>query len=264
MEFQYFDAHSHVQDKDFDKDREDILDALAWMKIGTVAVGTDLASSEAAVALAQRRDPVFAAVGQHPTDTDEAFDETAFARLAREPRVVAVGECGLDYFRTDDVAAARAKQVPLFEAQIALAAAVKKPLMIHARPSRGTMDAYREILDMLTSAKREYGDALTANLHFFAGGLDEARAFLGLGFTLSFTAVLTFARDYDEVVRFAPLDRILAETDAPYVAPAPNRGRRNDPRAVQAVVAALAGIRAEEEEVVRQATVENTIRILRL
>ncbi|HQU07513.1 MAG: hypothetical protein B7X04_00240 [Parcubacteria group bacterium 21-54-25] len=264
MEFTYFDAHSHVQGSEYDRDRAELLTAMATEGIGTMTVGVDLASSRAAVALASAHAHVYAAVGQHPTDTDEPFAPDAFAAMARNARTVAVGECGLDYFRTDDVAAARAAQVPLFEAQIALAVAAQKPLMIHARPSTGTVDAYRELIDILKSAKREHGDALTGNVHFFVGGVDEARDLFDLDFTVSYTAVITFARDYDEVIRFAPLERILSETDSPYVAPAPHRGKRNDPRAVKTVVAALAGIRGEDEETVRAATLANAVRVFQL
>jgi TatD DNase family protein len=136
--------------------------------------------------------------------------------------------------------------------------------MIHARPAKGTNDAYVDLIDILTSAKKEYGDDLRGNVHFFVGGVEEARKLIELDLTLSFTAVLTFARDYDEVVRFAPLTHILSETDSPYVAPAPNRGRRNDPRAVIAVVEAIAGIRGEDVETVRVQILENAQELFKL
>ncbi len=262
--FEYFDAHSHVQMSEFDADREELLTAMTTDSIGTIAVGVDIASSKKAIALAKTHKNVFSAIGRHPSDTNEAFSATALEEIAREARVVAIGECGLDYFREDDIASARAKQVPIFEAQIALSAKTKKPLMIHARPSNRTIDAYREIIDILKNAKREYGDALTGNMHFFAGGIDEARDFFDMDFTVSYTAVITFTHDYDEVVRFAPIDRLLSETDSPYVAPAPNRGKRNDPRAVKAVVATLASIRGEKEDFVRDATVKNAIRVFHI
>lgn len=260
MNFQYFDAHSHVQGSEYDTDRDKLIDSLAEKHIGTIAVGVDMESSKSAVELARKYENVFASVGQHPTDTNEAFGVEIFARSAREQSTVAVGECGLDYFRTDDHNTARAIQVPLFESQIALAVEVRKPLMIHARPSKGTMDAYHEIIDILKSAKREHGDALIGNIHFFVGGTEEARTFLEIGFTISYTAVITFARDYDETIRYLPLRSILSETDSPYVAPAPNRGKRNSPFAVVDVVRALARIRNEDEEMVRRVVVENAMR----
>ena len=261
MDFQYFDVHSHLQGSEYDTDRNDLIAALAIEHIGTTVVGVDCASSERAVALAEKHENIFAAVGQHPTDTKEEFVMSAFEILAKNSRTVAIGECGLDYFRADDIPTAREEQLPLFEAHISLAAATCKPLMIHARPSRGTMDAYQDIIAVLKNAKREHGDALAGNIHFFAGGIEEARAFFELDFTISYTAVITFAREYDEAIRFAPLERILSETDSPYAAPAPNRGKRNDPRAVKAVVAELAAIRGEDEETLRSAMVKNAERV---
>ncbi len=264
MHFTYWDIHSHVQGKEYEEDRDELLAALAAQGVGTIAVGVHEESSRAASALAHTHKNVFAAVGQHPTDTREHFDAKSFSLLAAEPRVVAIGECGLDYFRTDDITAARRRQTPLFEAHIDLAARTRKPLMVHARPSRGTYDAYHEIIDILRSAKRTYGDALTGNIHFFVGGVDEARAFFDLNFTVSFTAVITFARDYDDAIRFAPRDRILTETDSPYMAPAARRGQRNDPWAVQDVMREIALIRGEEEETVRRATVANAQRVFHI
>lgn len=261
MQFNYFDAHSHIQGSEYDSDREALLAELVAERVGTIVVGVDKASSESAVALASKHDNVFASVGVHPTETDEPLDTSVFGALANDSHTVAIGECGLDYFCTDNISTARAKQVPLFEAHIALAVAAHKPLMIHARPLKGTLNAYSEIIDMLKSAKREHGDALTGNIHFFVGGVEEARAFFDLDFTVSYTAVITFAREYDEAIQYAPLNRLLAETDSPYVSPPPNRGSRNTPHSVKDVVTMLAKVRGEEKEVVRKATVENALRV---
>jgi TatD DNase family protein len=187
-----------------------------------------------------------------------------YRALAQDPRVVAIGECGLDNYRPEDVAVSAPLQRKVFEAHMALAAEVGKPLMIHARPAKGTQDAYRDLVDLVREGKRTHGDALSGNVHFFVGGIDEARSIIDLGFTVSYTAVLAFARDYDEVVRFLPLDRILTETDAPYAAPPPNRGRRNDPRAVEQVVEAIAGIRGEDPEAVRTQVLVNARQAFRI
>lgn len=264
MGFNYIDAHSHIQENEYDSDREEVITELAHKNIATIVVGVDCASSKRAVELAHQYENVFACVGQHPTDTDEAFDKKVFEELAMDSSTHAIGECGLDYFRVDNHDEARKTQMPLLEMQIALAVEAKKPLMIHARPSKSTMDAYCEIIDILKSAKREHGDALMGNIHFFVGGVEEARAFLDIGFTISYTAVLTFTHEYDEVVQYAPLHSILAETDSPYVAPPPNRGKRNTPLAVIDVVKAIARIRDEDEDLVRRATVGNTVRVFSL
>lgn len=258
----YFDAHCHVQFPQYEEDRNALLASMREQEVGGLVVGVDFASSEKAVQLVKGSDTLFAAAGLHPNYTqDQEFEEAAFRELAQRSEVVAIGECGLDYYRPEDVAGAVALQKEVFQKHIDLAVELRKPLMIHARPSKGSQDAYHDALDMLRSAKREHGDALTGNMHFFVGGIEEARGFIDIDFTLSYTAVLTFTHDYDEVVRYAPLTHLLTETDAPYAAPAPNRGKRNDPLAVQKVVEAMAGIRGEGEEEVRLHILKNAERV---
>ena len=133
--------------------------------------------------------------------------------------------------------------------------------MIHARPTKGTQDAYVDLINILRSYKKEHGERLRGDIHFFVGGIDEARELIELDFTLSYTAVLTFTHDYDEVVRFIPLTHLLSETDSPYVAPVSRRGQRNDPFSVRDLVQAMAAIRGESEEVVREAVLANARRV---
>ncbi len=202
---------------------------------------------------------LFAAVGLHPNDKPkEGYDDGYYRKLTEDPNVVAIGECGLDYFRPEEPENEKARQKEVFDKHIQLALDTDKPLMIHARPSKGSMDAYLDAIDMLK------GKNVRGNMHFYVGDVETTTKFLELGFTFSFTAVLTFTHDYDEVVKYLPLENILSETDAPYVAPAPNRGKRNDPLAVREVVKAVASIRGEEEEVVREALLGNAIRAFRL
>ena len=188
----------------------------------------------------------------------------AFRRLASNPKVVAIGECGLDNFRPMDPDAAKAKQREVFEAPVQLAVELDKPLMIHARPTKGTQDAYRDLIDILASYKKEYGDKLRGDIHFFVGGIEEAQELVALGFTLSYTAVLTFARDYDEVVRSAPVASLISETDSPYIAPVSRRGQRNDPLSAKDVVAAIASIRSEPLEAIRETLMSNAKRLFGL
>jgi TatD DNase family protein len=170
--------------------------------------------------------------------------------MATHPRVVAIGECGLDYYWPEHdkwlngMVEEKKRQHELFEAQIALALKVDKPLMIHGRPSKGSMDAYEDILEIL---KNHPG--IRGNVHFFVGDTYMAKQFLDIGFTMSFTGVLTFTHDYDDVVRYIPADSLMSETDAPYVAPTPHRGKRNEPAYVAETVRAIARIRGEDEEV---------------
>ncbi|MES2225405.1 MAG: TatD family hydrolase [Patescibacteria group bacterium] len=261
----YFDAHCHIQFPQYEEDRQSLIASMSEAGVGGIVVGVDRDSSEKALTLVKDSSTLFAAAGLHPNYTQEQeFELDAFRELLQEPKMVAVGECGLDYFRPEDVAGATGLQKEVFSQHIELAAETRKPLMIHARPSKGMQDAYRDAIEILASAKREYGDALTGNMHFFVGGIDEARAFIDLDFTLSYTAVLTFTHDYDEVVRFAPITHLLTETDSPYAAPAPNRGKRNDPLAVRAVVEAMAGIRGEDPESVRVNILQNAHRVFKL
>lgn len=262
----YFDAHCHIQFPQYDEDRAEVLAGMEEVGVGGIVVGVDLESTKKAIELVKDKPSLFAAVGLHP-NAAPAFLETGFEpyiELARDTKVVAIGECGLDNFRPGDVEAAKPLQREVFMAHVQLAAETRKPLMIHARPSKGTQDAYQDLIDILTAAKREHGDALTGNIHFFVGGIEEARKLIELDFTLSYTAVLTFTHDYDDVVRFAPLSHLITETDSPYVAPAPNRGRRNDPRAIPAVVDAIASIRNEDPEAIRVHILQNAQRVFKL
>lgn len=258
----YFDAHCHIQFPMYDEDREVLATRMEKEEFGGIVVGVDRTSSEQAIALTETHPHLWAAVGLHPNYTDkQVFEVDAFRELASHKKVVAIGECGLDNFRPENPNETRATQRSVLEKQIELAVTVDKPLMIHSRPTKGTQDAYIDLIDILTSYKKEYGDRLRGDIHFFVGGIDEARALIELGFTLSYTAVLTFTHDYDEVVRFIPLTHLLSETDAPYVAPVSRRGQRNDPFSVRDVVARIADIRGEKEDVVREAVLQNAKRV---
>lgn len=248
-----------MQFPQYDADREEIIEQMREQGIAGIVVGCDLESSKRAVELAEKYEHLYASIGLHPNHSaGEQFDADAYRTLAFGARVVAIGECGLDYFRPTDVTLeVKEKQKELFKKQIILATELDKPLIIHARPSKGTQDAYRDIANILKEAKMKYPN-LRGDMHFFAGGVPEAEAFVVLGFTLSFTAVITFAREYDEVIRSVPLISILAETDAPYVAPLSRRGQRNDPLAVIDVSAQIAQIRGSNDEQVRATLLENT------
>lgn len=257
----YIDIHSHLNDSRFDLDRGKVLLRMREKNVASIVVGTDRAMSEKAIMLAEQESDLWATIGCHPTDNHlEVFDDAVYEKMAVHPRVVAIGECGLDYYwptekPRGDLDAEKVRQHDLFDRQIALAQKIGKPLMIHGRPSRGTMDAYEDILAML----KNYS-GITGNVHFFVGNTDIARKFLDIGFTMSFTGVLTFTHDYDDVVRYIPLESMMSETDAPYVAPVPHRGKRNEPAFVTETVAVMAKIRGEDEEKVRTILVKNALR----
>jgi TatD DNase family protein len=268
----YFDTHCHIQYTQYDADRNEVVQRLQEAEVGGLIVGVDAESSEQAIELVRKisenltlsekndtqASKFFASVGLHPNDTDQGFDVERFEKMLQQPEVSAVGECGLDYYRPSDAEAVKKIQKEIFEQQIQLAVKYDKPLMIHSRPSKGTQDAYHDTIDMLTSKKREYGERLRGDMHFFVGGVEEAKKFIELDFSMSYTAVLTFTHDYDEVVRYIPLSHLLSETDSPFIAPASKRGNRNEPAAVIDVISAFARIRGEDEEIVRQAILQNS------
>jgi TatD DNase family protein len=254
MTVRFVDTHCHLQLAQYADDRNDIIARMREEGVMAIVVGDDYESSQEAVTLAEKNENLYAAVGVHPSHS--AFDSEALLQLAKCPKVVAIGECGLDYYRKSDSETKQA-QKELFKKHIALAAGLGKPLAIHARPSAGAHDAYEDLIAILKEAKVTYPN-LHGVVHFFVGTLEEAEAFFSLGFMISFTAVITFSHDYDEVIKTVLLENILSETDAPFVAPASRRGERNDPLAVIEVVNQIAAIRGEDPESVRLALLANT------
>lgn len=277
MKPEFIDIHAHLNFAAFDADRDEVIkrahDAGVWM----INVGTQKDTSRKAVELAGKYEKgVYAIVGLHPihtaksyhdekelgeggkefTSRGEVYDISYYLELAKHPKVVAIGECGLDYYRLTPET--KKKQQENFVQQIALANEVGKPLMLHVRSGSGR-SAYRDALAILKSNAKVKG-----NFHFFAGSWEEAKEILNCGFSISFTGVITFARDYDEVIKNVPLDRILSETDCPYVTPAPFRGKRNEPLYVREVVKAIAAVRGEDLEKVSRALVANALKFFNL
>jgi TatD DNase family protein len=272
----YIDVHTHLNLAAYDSDREAVEARTLSEGVAHINVGTQRDTSAKAVEIAASHEGVYATVGVHPVHTTksyhdpkelgggsaftsrgEVFDPEYYRTLATHDRVVAIGECGFDYFRVEKDT--KEKQDAAFRAQIALAKELDKALMLHIRPSEGTMDAYEDALAVL----RELSPA-RANVHFFAGTYEIAKKFWDLGYTTSFTGVITFASQYDEVVKNAPLNMIHAETDAPYVTPKPHRGERNEPMHVRLVYDRIAALRGEDSEVVRLALLKNAERVFQI
>ena len=257
----YIDIHCHVNFADYDADRDAAIARARSLGVGMIVVGTDRATSEQAVALAEKNENMWAIVGLHPTDTAEDFDPVFFEKLARHPKVVGIGECGLDYFHIDATTKTESKknQEKIFRAQIALAERVQKPLMLHIRSGKDKVmdDAYGRALAILREVKASGAYTQAGDVHFFAGSLDHAHQFIELGFSLSFTGVITFAKEYQEIIKNIPLERIMSETDAPFVSPVPYRGQRNEPSYVVETAKAIATIRGEDEIRVLAQLVQN-------
>lgn len=248
MNLKYIDNHAHIQFSDFDNDREEVISRAEGAGVGIINVGTDKQSSLKAVELAEAHENVWAIVGQHPTDTEEEFDYDFYKKLCEHPKVVGIGECGLDYFHLGDGSKERQKEI--FEKHIKLSLETKKPLMLHLR------EAYSDAVEIL----KKY-PGVKGNSHFFAGTLLDAKAFLDLGITMSFTGVVTFAKQYEELLKFIPLESILSETDCPFVAPVPYRGKRNEPAYVVEVVKKIAEIKKLPEKEVSKQLLENSRKI---
>lgn len=251
-----FDAHCHLQMPQFDADREEVLARMHSLGMSGVAPGVDFETSKAAVELAGKHDFLWAAVGLHPNDNlAEEFDEEKYAELAQHPKVVAIGECGLDYFRSGKTGEERAAQFRRFEAQLQLALRLNKALIIHCR------DAHEDMLSILTAHRRDHGEKLRVIIHFFTGTSELAQKYLDLGCYLSFPGPVTYTDMYDESIRVAPLDKILSETDSPFAAPVPHRGQRNEPAYVGEVVKKIALLKGETEAVIEEHIYQNSKKV---
>lgn len=245
------DTHCHINFPQFKTDLEEVIGRALEKGILMITVGTDVKSSLFAVKLAEKNEgKIFAAAGFHPADANRFdFDEEAYEELAANSRIIAIGETGLDFYH-EKSEAGRAKQKEIFKKHIDLAAKNGKPLIIHCR------EAYPDMLKILREAKKEYPNLKGVN-HFFSGSESDLENVLTLDFYVSFAGVITFTSAYDEIAKRAPLDKILVETDAPYLTPAPNRGKRNEPSFVEFTARRLAEIKNVSFEQIAGQTTEN-------
>mgnify|MGYP002725446226 CR=1 FL=1 len=267
MQLRYIDTHSHLHFKQYDEDREKVLENMQELGVGTIAIGTDLETSKQAIELAEKYPDVVlgATVGIHPNDSIEEFDKGGFDELVSSSKVVGVGECGLDYFRLEKKdgvcnVCEIARQEKLFIQQIEFALEHSLPLMLHIRPNKDSDDAHEDALRILEAELRACPTKLQRSrgtCHFFTSSAEVALRYVELGFYISFPGVITFAPETHEAVRAVPLDRILSETDSPYAAPVPKRGQRNEPVYVEHVVRAIAEIRGEDLEMVLEQLLQN-------
>jgi len=252
-----FDTHAHLHFPEFADDLDAVLArARAAGVRRMLTIGTDVETSRAAVALAAREADVWAAVGFHPHDASRADDAALgeIERLAAAPRVVAIGECGLDFFRN---LSPRDAQERCFRAQLALARRAGKPVLVHCR------DAHAETLAILAEAPAGETGGI---MHCFSGDVEIARRCLDLGLLISLAGPVTYpkARALPDVARFVPADRLVVETDCPFLPPQPHRGKRNEPAYLAITAARVAELRAEPLEVVAARTAENARMLLRV
>jgi TatD DNase family protein len=257
------DTHAHLDFGQFDDDRNAVLDR-AWQAglIAVITIGIDLKTSRAAVALAEAHERVFATVGFHPHDAKRA-DAVALAELrelGQHPRVVAIGEMGLDFFRDRSP---RDVQRRVFRRQLQIAAELGKPVVVHDREAHADT---LEILQQWTAESQTTFSEYRGVLHCFSGNLALAQAVIELGFFIGVDGPITYrnARKLPDIVKALPLDRLLVETDAPFLTPHPHRGQRNEPAYVRLVAEKIADTKNLPLEEVAQATTANAKALFQL
>lgn len=248
----FFDTHAHYDSGAFNADRFEILGSMTSGGVGLIVnPGCDLESSRQAVSLAERYDFVYAAVGWHPEDIDKLSDAAfaALEELAGHPKCVAIGEIGLDYYWD---ASHKAEQKVLFRRQIELALRLEKPVIVHDREAHG--DSLEIALDY---------PRLRGVFHCYSGSCEMASELLKRGWYLGFDGPITYknARKTLEVLELCPMDRIVIETDSPYLTPVPNRGKRNDSRQLEHVVLKIAEVKGMSAKEVEEITFENGRRL---
>lgn len=251
-----FDAHAHYDDEDYNDDRNEVIRELkANDVIGVLNCGASLQGTRDSVTLAEKYDFFYAAVGIHPENayelTDEALDE--IRELTKKNKVRAIGEIGLDYYWKENPP--REIQKNVFKKQMELAKELNLPVIIHDR------EAHLDTLEMIKKFPEVKGE-----IHCFSGSPEFARECLKLGYYIGFTGVVTFknARKVLDVVKEVPLDRILVETDCPYMTPVPYRGKRNNSQYISYMIEKIAEIKNIPVEEIEKITIENTKRLLRI
>lgn len=250
------DSHCHLDFPDFAAERDDVVARARNAGVGAMlTISTKLSTFAGVREVAERYDDVYCSVGVHPHEADReegAADAEALMKLAHHPRVVAFGETGLDYYYAHS---SRENQRAAFRAHLQAARESALPVIVHSR------DAEDDTMELLEAEAGKGG--LSGLIHCFTGTRRLADFAVGIGFCVSFSGILTFknAEDLRETAKALPLDRLLVETDAPYLAPVPNRGKRNEPAFVTYTAAALAALRGMEPEAVAKATTDNFFRL---
>jgi len=250
------DTHCHLNFKEFDNDRDEIigrcLDPAAAGQVWMINIGVDYKTSKNVIDLAKKYDKgVYATIAIHPHNVGKVdFDKNKFKELAKSKKVVAIGECGLDYMFCENDEKSQKLQEKVFIQHLKLAQKINKPVIIHSRR------LFPEILEIV----KKY--PVKGVLHCYMGRWSYAEEYLKLGFYISFTGLITYARDYDKVIRNTPLDRILIETDAPYLSP--DRGERSTPLDVEKVAEKIAEIKEIPFEKVASQTTQNAKELFNL
>lgn len=247
-----YETHAHYDDERFDETREELLAALPSCGIGRVInVGADMPSSRASIALAEKYSYIYAAVGVHPHDTDHMTerDLEELYKLTEHKKVLAVGEIGLDYYYDADF---KDKQQLWFKRQLEMAADVKLPIIVHSR------DAAQDTFDIISASRVRNGV-----IHAYSGSVEMAFDYIEMGFYLGIGGVVTFknAKKLVEVVREVPMERIVVETDSPYLSPEPVRGTCNNSQNLRYIIDKIAQIKQIEPKIVEETARKNSERL---
>lgn len=285
--FKLIDTHAHVEFKAYGDEADLVMRRALDAGMTIINVGTQIDTSKAAVAMIEKYpEHVYAAVGLHPDHTwkhimdeedirfvtrEEEFNYEAYKQLALNPKVVAIGECGLDYYRFEGLEDAviqkiKAKQKEVFLQHIELAIELDKVLMVHCRPSKGTMDAYTDVLSILNSKFEILNSELRFEIHCYTGDLEHALKFVELGGYIALNGIATFDKTgvTTRVATELPLEHIILETDCPYLAPAPFRGKRNEPIYTEYTAKKIAELKGISFEEVAKVTTSNAITLFNL
>lgn len=279
------DTHCHINLNAFRDDGAEAIKRAHQAGVVVVNVGTQIDTSRQAVKLLEQfPENVYAAVGLHPVHTyqhnyedeeevkfktrEEGFDYELYKQLADNPRVVGIGECGLDYYRlpeTRDEAEIKQLQRTAFLSQVKLAQELNKALCIHCRPSAGTMDAYEDIIEIMKQAKQDTPN-LRFEIHCYTGDLPTVLKFVELGAYIGINGIITFDKTgrSEQVVKGIPLESIILETDAPYLSPIPYRGKRNEPSYVGLVAEKIVEWKGVDMEEVAQVTTANACKMFNI
>jgi TatD DNase family protein len=257
------DSHAHIDLATFDRDREQVFARARQGGISAIInVGLNAESSRASLEMAKKYDDVFSTIGFHPHEASELRDEDlkTLAELAKDEKVVAVGEIGLDFYRN---LSSRHSQTEAFKKQLDLAIELSLPVVVHCR------DAHREVYKILgawVKSTLSVGRLRRGVIHCFSGDIEMALNYLEIGFYISLAGSVTYpsAGDLVQVAREIPLDRLLLETDAPFLAPQASRGKRNEPAYVALIAEKVAQVREVPRETVAEAAARNTIELFKL
>lgn len=288
MNPKYIDIHAHTNFKAFEEDRDEVINRTLKEGTWVINIGTQYDTSKKAVEMTNEyKEGVYATIGLHPIHTDasyhdeaelgeegkeftsrgEIFDKEKYKELVKLGKVVGVGECGLDYYRMEKDTIANQKVA--FIGQIEFANELGLPLMLHIRNNEEDLNtnAYMDALEILKQYSKVKGVS-----HFFAGTTEDAKAFIDFGFYISFSGVITYPIkkntlrniNYEKIIKVLPLDKIMADTDSPYVAPVPHRGTRNEPLYVADIVRKIAKIKGLKEDEMADIILTNARRLFRI